>query len=255
MSNPKIKRYRRRERFTTIDNAPLENKDLSWRAKGILTYLIGKPENWEVRLTDLIKKSTEGRDAVRSALRELKDAGYLATVPDRDMFGKIIDNVTYVSDRPDDLTELLETRRPEEAEGRESRQSDKPDAGKSAPINKEDNNKETPLTKLDRKIVEYCGEVDLEKKTLLKNSVVSPFKTFARFFDPDKYLGVDIEHYYDVFIEWNERKRTARTGAGWIISIRNAIARDAKKGIVKRDARGQQASADEMTDFLKLGRQ
>ncbi len=62
--------------FAQIDRAPLEDARLSWRAKGILAYLLSKPSGWTVRADDLLKKGTEGRDAVRAAMGELRDCGY-----------------------------------------------------------------------------------------------------------------------------------------------------------------------------------
>lgn len=63
--------------FVMIDRRPIENPNLSWRAKGVLTYLISRPDNWTVRLGDLVKRSTDGSAAIRKAVRELRDAGHI----------------------------------------------------------------------------------------------------------------------------------------------------------------------------------
>lgn len=63
--------------FVMIDRRPIENPKLSWRAKGVLTYLISRPDNWTVRLGDLVKRSTDGSAAIRKAVRELRDAGHI----------------------------------------------------------------------------------------------------------------------------------------------------------------------------------
>lgn len=63
--------------FVMIDRRPIENPKLSWRAKGILTYLISRPDNWTVRLGDLVKRSTDGSAAIRKAVRELREAGHI----------------------------------------------------------------------------------------------------------------------------------------------------------------------------------
>lgn len=55
---------------------PFEDQRLSWKAKGILAYLFTRPGDWEIRMGDLIARSTDGRDAVRSGLAELVDLGY-----------------------------------------------------------------------------------------------------------------------------------------------------------------------------------
>lgn len=59
-----------------IDTA-LRDPRLSWKAKGIAAYLLSKPNGWRIWTADLIKRSTDGRDAVLTGLAELQAAGYL----------------------------------------------------------------------------------------------------------------------------------------------------------------------------------
>jgi hypothetical protein len=73
----RIRRGRKQNRFTTIDNQPLENSNLSWKAKGLLTYLMSKSENWEVKLEFLKTVSTDGRESTNAGLRELIENGYV----------------------------------------------------------------------------------------------------------------------------------------------------------------------------------
>jgi len=70
-------RIQRRENpFAQIDRSILDNPNLSWKAKGLLCYLLSKPDNWKVRTEDLVNRSTDGKTAVWSALNELKEAGH-----------------------------------------------------------------------------------------------------------------------------------------------------------------------------------
>lgn len=59
-----------------IDTA-LRDPRLSWKAKGLAAYLLSKPKGWRIWTADLIKRSTDGRDAVLSGLAELEAQGYL----------------------------------------------------------------------------------------------------------------------------------------------------------------------------------
>lgn len=69
---------KKQNRFTIIDNKIIESKDLSWRAKGLLIYLLSRPENWQPNKQDLINRSpNEGKKGIDSALTELKENGYL----------------------------------------------------------------------------------------------------------------------------------------------------------------------------------
>jgi hypothetical protein len=69
----------RSSRWFLLARESAQDNRLSFRARGVLAYLLSKPDGWEWREAELLDAGAEGRDAVRSALRELKDAGYLTT--------------------------------------------------------------------------------------------------------------------------------------------------------------------------------
>jgi predicted transcriptional regulator len=62
----------------------LENPNLSLKAKGLLSYLLSKPDNWKIIMEDLVKKSTNGRESVSSAIRELIEIGYIHRIQTRE---------------------------------------------------------------------------------------------------------------------------------------------------------------------------
>lgn len=74
----------RRRDFATIKNEPLNDKRLTFGARGLLAYLLSKPDHWEVRMPDLLAASPAGLTAIRAMLRELEDAGYLVRVRHQD---------------------------------------------------------------------------------------------------------------------------------------------------------------------------
>jgi DnaD/phage-associated family protein len=63
--------------YVMIDRRPIENQKLSFKAKGILTYLLSRPDGWEVSVADLIKRGTDGEAGIRAGLKELKNAGHM----------------------------------------------------------------------------------------------------------------------------------------------------------------------------------
>lgn len=63
--------------YVMIDRRPVDNPSLSFKSKGILTYLLSRPDGWEVSVADLIKHGKEGEGAVRSGLKELMLAGHM----------------------------------------------------------------------------------------------------------------------------------------------------------------------------------
>lgn len=52
-----------------------QDDSLSWEALGVLTYLLSKPDDWEIKVSDLIKRS--GKTKVYRILKELIKARYL----------------------------------------------------------------------------------------------------------------------------------------------------------------------------------
>jgi len=63
--------------FTVVPNSILTDERISYKARGILMYLLSKPENWIVRVQDIANQAPDmGLTAVRSALKELEAFGY-----------------------------------------------------------------------------------------------------------------------------------------------------------------------------------
>lgn len=66
-----------RKRFVIIDKRAAEDARLSLRAKGLLLYLLSRPDNWNASPEHLAKHTTsDGIQCVRSALKELSATGY-----------------------------------------------------------------------------------------------------------------------------------------------------------------------------------
>ncbi len=64
--------------FFQMEKQSINDSQLSYKARGILAYLISKPDDWEINVTELERSSEkDGRDSVRSGLKELEQARYL----------------------------------------------------------------------------------------------------------------------------------------------------------------------------------
>lgn len=73
-----IRGPRRDYGFTVVSNDCVRDRRLSFRARGLLMFLLSQPPDFAVRSEELAAESDgEGRDAVRTALREIESAGYL----------------------------------------------------------------------------------------------------------------------------------------------------------------------------------
>jgi hypothetical protein len=99
MSQTIYKMAGKRDPFARIPHTMLDDPAISWRSKGILAYLCGKPDGWKTRATDIRKRGKEGERAVWTALRELRKAGY-AELSALRVDGKIREWVWKVADSP-----------------------------------------------------------------------------------------------------------------------------------------------------------
>ena len=57
-----IIRAPRYERFTILDMRIVEDTRLSWAARGVLAYLLSRPDHWQIQITDLRRRGDLGRD-------------------------------------------------------------------------------------------------------------------------------------------------------------------------------------------------
>lgn len=78
-----IVRAARKSNFYMLPASVIEDKRLSWAARGLLVYLLSKPDNWRVQITDLLNQTKQaiggrsGRDKVYKLINELRASGYL----------------------------------------------------------------------------------------------------------------------------------------------------------------------------------
>lgn len=104
-----IRAPRPETKFYTLDKSISEDTRLSWASRGLLIFLLGKPDHWEVSVRHLINQTKDaigkssGRDAVRVILKELEAAGYLTVDRARNESG-VFNGMAYtVCERPVDI--------------------------------------------------------------------------------------------------------------------------------------------------------
>jgi len=76
--------------YAIIANHWLRDPRLSWKAKGLLAYIASHDKRYQLSAEQFLAEGREARDAVRSGLRELEEAGYLRRVEARDSDGRIV---------------------------------------------------------------------------------------------------------------------------------------------------------------------
>ena len=77
-------RVERSKDYTVMSNHHLRNKELTLKAKGLLSQMLSLPEDWDYTLKGLAAINRESIDAIRTAVLELEQAGYIVRSRVRD---------------------------------------------------------------------------------------------------------------------------------------------------------------------------
>lgn len=98
-------RVERNKGYTIMSNHHLRNKDLTLKAKGLLSQMLSLPEDWDYTLAGLSRINRESIDAIRTAVWELEKAGYITRRQGRDEKGKMtaIEYTIYEQPQPPEL--------------------------------------------------------------------------------------------------------------------------------------------------------
>ena len=74
---------------TIVDQRLVRDSSLSWKARGIFMYLWSQSDNWEFNEIEVERHATDGRDSLRSGLKELEKHGYLERKRARNEKGQV----------------------------------------------------------------------------------------------------------------------------------------------------------------------
>ncbi|MFK4417152.1 putative phage protein (TIGR02220 family) [Bacillus sp. RC251] len=75
--------------YTTINNTGLRDERLTWKAKGILAYILSLPDDWVFYMEEVAKHSKDGIASLKAGMKELKECGYVKRFPIKGEDGKI----------------------------------------------------------------------------------------------------------------------------------------------------------------------
>lgn len=95
---PAIRSNKKHNPFVMIDKEAIQNPKLSFRAKGMLAYMLSLPDNWIFHEEELAKHSPDGKHIIRQIIKELTNAGHIQKRPIRHK-GKITRWETVVTER------------------------------------------------------------------------------------------------------------------------------------------------------------
>ena len=86
--------------FTVMANQHLRDKNLSLKAKGLLSMFLSLPETWSYSIKGLARICKEGVDAIRTALKELIQAGYVVCSRKRNAMGQLKEAEYMIYEKP-----------------------------------------------------------------------------------------------------------------------------------------------------------
>lgn len=96
-----VRTMKRENPFVQLDKDFIGNGKLSLKATGLLTYILSKPDGWQIRMKDIQKRFNDGETSIRSAMNELMKEGYVNRFRDRADKGTFGDYVYEVYERPE----------------------------------------------------------------------------------------------------------------------------------------------------------
>lgn len=86
--------------YSTINNTILRDRDISLKAKGLLVTMLSLPDEWVYSIEGLTKILKEGKDSIRSAIKELEEHGYVTRVQDRNSQGSFSGYIYIIRETP-----------------------------------------------------------------------------------------------------------------------------------------------------------
>lgn len=92
--------YKESGNFVTVHKNFIHDPNISWKAKGILLYLLSRPDDWQVYEKELEKHSLDGRDSLKNGIKELEATGYIVRTRKRDDKGRLREYEYSVYEQP-----------------------------------------------------------------------------------------------------------------------------------------------------------
>ncbi|HAP3802650.1 hypothetical protein FDP51_06410 [Enterococcus mundtii] len=162
--------------FTQIRNEAVRDKELSWKARGILVYLASLPPDWKIYKSEVMTHSKDKKDSFNSGWKELIRGGYIRGYNNRNR-GKFSGYTWVVTDDP--IRGISESDFPD---------SDKSQYGKSATTNTYNTN--TNNTNIFDTIIDTDGILTSYNKEFLTEKTVRLFLLFGTFVEAKEFLDI-----------------------------------------------------------------
>lgn len=219
--------------FTIIPNEILRDKNMTFAEKGLLSYLLSLPDNWDIRVSVIAETFGETERGILKLLRGLIEMGYCKRVAIR-KDGRLAGQHYVITDVANDFSA------PAKNEGAENSASQNfSPAENSAPLKNEGAERINTLFQEDNIYInnnnkkrEAPASTTRERKCLFEDSKFFDYELFRAQFTESEFDDVDLYYYYNRLKNWsggNGKKKN-----DWILTARNWMMDDSDKGKLKK---------------------
>lgn len=252
----KIIKTAKRENFTVVNNEYLQDTRLSWKAKGLITYVMSLPDDWKLNINDLVNRSEDGRNSLTSGINELVEFGYCRKQRIKGEHGRFVGYIYEISDKAIFAETTINK---EDSPQCGFPQMENPQMENLHLINT-NNILKTKNNNIYKAHDEKIVSATTSKKHLFRNSsIFNLVKETGNGYDDTelklkmpKYdlLNVDLVYYFFAVADWSDQRDMKRTDNGWLATIRNFIRGDIERGKL-HTLQEQAAINNDALDFLK----
>lgn len=206
---------------------------MTFAEKGLLSYLLSLPDNWDIRVSVIAETFGETERGILKLLRGLIEMGYCKRVAIR-KDGRLAGQHYVITDVANDFSA------PAKNEGAENSASQNfSPAENSAPLKNDGAERINTLFQEDNIYInnnnkkrEAPASTTRERKCLFEESKFYDYELFRAQFTESEFDDVDLYYYYNRLKNWsggNGKKKN-----DWILTARNWMMDDADKGKLKK---------------------
>ena len=170
--------------YTVMSNTHFRDQRLSLKAKGLLSFMLSLPDDWDYTQRGLSATCKDGVDSIAAAIKELEQAGYISRQRIRE-HGRLKDIEYTIYEEPI----LCGTELPEKEERASANEKKDPDETKGfyiTPTDKREGHSidEEPKNTVNKGIPTYTGKSRIGEKEAADDDVNSPKRDFPRQVSP-----------------------------------------------------------------------
>lgn len=154
-----IFRVNKTKNYTVLSNHHFKEKDMSLKAKGLLSLMLSLPDDWNYSIAGLVSLSKDGKDSVMAALAELEKFRYLNRVRTTNSKGQFSGVEYNIYEEPQPENPVAEK------QNSDNQNAEKSNSGKPPLLN-------TKFTKnLSNKVIKELNTKEIEMEAIIISSV------------------------------------------------------------------------------------